>query len=445
MESECGCGDCEPETIRNLAFQTDVVIFILTLSVDSMITIRAWLSILAAFLCTARPVPDNARFSSPAYYNNDDLSKVPELKKSGEMSITYYRKHKNGNGPTACAIGPDQWKPSKFVLGAISQNYFGVGPYKGAGPACGLCMRITPVKNVDGKTFDRLKASSVGPLLVKIADLCPFDAGALSDTGGGNEEWCRGIKGEKNKHGRDIHVDLMYETLPEAWKTAVSDPANQEKYGGNLYATYTLVSCEGSGGGDSADDGNSDQQPADQAAQSSKDTASASYALGKKPVAAESSKTSKGSAKQSREAVTSDTDDDGAQESRSGKSTKAASADDEGDESDEGDDSESSSAGRSGKSKAAKCTPSDDDDDGGKCMLDGIPIDPDSDRPKYCRDYDGEPLAFKYTKRTDYKIYEVNKLGKNKRKVVKAMEKAGLGKKLQRLALAMLMVRAQYS
>jgi hypothetical protein len=68
---------------------------------------------------------------------------------------------------------------------ALSQNFFGVGPGAGAGPACGTCWLLTPLVDSSGNTLQGAHS-----IVVKINNLCPAEGNPLcaqSGTTGTNQ------------------------------------------------------------------------------------------------------------------------------------------------------------------------------------------------------------------------------------------------------------------
>ncbi|KAK7701791.1 hypothetical protein SLS57_011596 [Botryosphaeria dothidea] len=51
---------------------------------------------------------------------------------------------------------------------AISENFYGVGPGKGAGPACGRCYELIARWDSSGNKLYNTK-----PIVVRVNDLCP--------------------------------------------------------------------------------------------------------------------------------------------------------------------------------------------------------------------------------------------------------------------------------
>ena len=170
-----------------------------------------------------------------------------DMPPSGELSVTFYRKMVTAaEYPlTACGESQADWRYTTFALGALSENFFGAKDGEGPGPGCGLCLTLTPFRDIDGTTMSALKKANLTSIKTKIADLCPYHGGAPSDTGGDNKYWCVATKTDRNSVGSAAHIDMMYESLPEAWKKAVDHPTDPQNYRGNLMVKYAITTCNG--------------------------------------------------------------------------------------------------------------------------------------------------------------------------------------------------------
>ncbi|KAF2153626.1 glycoside hydrolase family 45 protein [Myriangium duriaei CBS 260.36] len=78
---------------------------------------------------------------------------------------------------------------------AASQNLFGVGPGAGAGPACGLCYKLTAETDSSGN-----KLSNAGnSIVIKVTNLCPAQGNPLCAQ--------NGLTGT-NQYGANVNFDL---------------------------------------------------------------------------------------------------------------------------------------------------------------------------------------------------------------------------------------------
>lgn len=88
---------------------------------------------------------------------------------------------------TACGLTLSQGQQSPIALVAVSENFF--ADVHHPGDTCtDRCMIITPTRMIGNSAEQSI--AGYGPLKVKVADLCPADGGAPSDTGGDNKAWC---------------------------------------------------------------------------------------------------------------------------------------------------------------------------------------------------------------------------------------------------------------
>lgn len=66
------------------------------------------------------------------------------------------------------------WYNEPGYNAAISQNFYGVGPGAGAGPACGTCWRLIPETDSSGN-----KIYGANEIVVKVNNLCPAEGNPL--------------------------------------------------------------------------------------------------------------------------------------------------------------------------------------------------------------------------------------------------------------------------
>ncbi|KAK6431849.1 hypothetical protein LTR95_011982 [Oleoguttula sp. CCFEE 5521] len=82
---------------------------------------------------------------------------------------------------------------------AISQNYFGVGPGAGAGPACGTCYQLTIQTDSSGKQV----ANHGNSIVVQVDNLCPSQ---------GNPICSQSSKTSTNQYGAVVNFDLCLDS-----------------------------------------------------------------------------------------------------------------------------------------------------------------------------------------------------------------------------------------
>jgi len=90
------------------------------------------------------------------------------------------------------------WYNDPGYNAAISQNFYGVGPGAGAGPACGTCWRLKPETDSSGN-----KIYGANEIVVKVNNLCPAEGNPLCAQDG---------HGGTNKYGAHVNFDLCIDS-----------------------------------------------------------------------------------------------------------------------------------------------------------------------------------------------------------------------------------------
>jgi len=150
------------------------------------------------------------------------VSAQPDSNNGGGLAtVTVYStsSFQNGNtGACNCVTGVEN-----YPTVAMSQNYFGVGPGQGAGPACGKCFHL----HIYGDPYDSNWCSDSYDIVVKVADECP---------NAGNEAWCPAYPGQVNQFGAGIHFDMAENSW---WVQQIVSATGR----GAFLAKYCEVDC----------------------------------------------------------------------------------------------------------------------------------------------------------------------------------------------------------
>jgi hypothetical protein len=94
---------------------------------------------------------------------------------SFKASFTQYGKGDSfGSGSCNTATAACGFYNKPGFNAAVSQNLFGVGSGKGAGPACGSCWRLTPKTDSSGHALHGAHS-----IVVKVNNLCPKEGNPL--------------------------------------------------------------------------------------------------------------------------------------------------------------------------------------------------------------------------------------------------------------------------